>query len=81
MQLKTNFFVGCGSGVVCPVNQLSTAVCNRCDFDSVSKTCGLIWGFDSLSAQLNGTSCAAQEERIYSGMNRSYLGQLYLVSS
>ena len=39
----------CGSGQICRLNQLSTALCNRCNFNPSTSICGSVPGFFDLS--------------------------------
>uniref|UniRef100_A0A2C9JJ39 Usherin n=1 Tax=Biomphalaria glabrata TaxID=6526 RepID=A0A2C9JJ39_BIOGL len=66
---------GCGTGVVCPISQQSTAYCNRCDFDTSQRTCGFIKSSEisptTPSSNLPST-CTSDPERIYSGLSLNY---------
>lgn len=71
-------FLGCGTGVVCPISQQSTAYCNRCDFDTSQRTCGFIKSSEisptTPSSNLSST-CTSDPERIYSGLSLNYTGK------
>ena len=74
-------YPGCGTGVVCPIAQSNTALCNRCDFDRVTTVCGSVPGHHvpptttTTPAPGDGGTCSAGEEKVYSGLDLSFTGK------
>ncbi|KAK7504941.1 hypothetical protein BaRGS_00003969 [Batillaria attramentaria] len=71
---------GCGTGVVCPITQLRSALCNRCDFDTTTTVCGSVPGHyvPPTPTPDPDSSCTALEERVYTGLNFSFMEESLL---
>jgi len=78
-----NIYVsGCGSGVICPVEQEGTAYCNRCNFDQSSYKCGSYTTKKSESSSYSPRSdlmndeklCETVPVKVYTGMDLQYSG-------
>lgn len=69
-----NFISGCGKGVVCPASQQASALCDRCDFNTITTQCGVVQGDLSMNKSAN-SSCSNADEQVYTGLALSYTGK------